>query len=102
MINNGEKIVISVEENIEDDSIIKLSKSEYDKLKKDNFIANAVMQYLYDNSSLSTVRNDLVFDTMYLSNLLQAVDTEYYFYTLAEKRKEEEEKNAEKQTRSEE
>nr|DAO53815.1 MAG TPA: hypothetical protein [Caudoviricetes sp.] len=97
-----EKNVIFVGKDIRNDSIIELPKSEYDAMQKQNFIANALMQWLYDNSSLSSVGDFLIFDTLYLSNVLQVIDRDSYFHILAIKQIEEEERNAEKQTRSEE
>ena len=97
-----EKNVILVGENIKDDTIIELPKSEYDAMQKQNFIANALMQWLYDNSSLSSVRDELVFNTLYLSNVLQVIDRDSYFHILAIKKIEEEEINEKQQSRSEE
>lgn len=68
---------------------VTLPRSEYDRIMKDNFIAKNVMQYLYDNCEKSKYSDDeLVFSTLYLSNLLKAIDTEYYAYMLEVKRKE--------------
>ena len=101
MINNGEKSVTLVGEII-DDPIIELSKSEYDEMKKQNFIANALMQWLYANSELSAHKEELSFNTYYLPEILSCIDRGNYLEVLAQKKKEEEVKNAEQQTRSEE
>ena len=101
MINNGEKSVTLVGEVI-DDPIIELSKSEYDAMKKQNFIANALMQWLYVNSELSPHKEELSFTTYYLSEILSCIDRDNYLEVLAQKKKEEEVKDAEQQTRSEE
>lgn len=68
---------------------VKLPRSEYDRIMKNNFIAKKVMQFLYGNCEKASYSDDeLTFSTMYLSELLKTVDTEYYAYMLDIKRKE--------------
>lgn len=67
---------------------VKLPRSEYDRIMKNNFIAKTVMQFLYGNCKKSSYDDELTFNTMYLNDLLKIVDTEYYAYMLDIKRKE--------------
>ena len=73
---------------------VTLSRAEYDRLKKNEYVANKVMQYLYDNSQKSSYSNELVIYTSDLADVLQILDTEYYLYTL-DLRTKEAEKNEE-------
>lgn len=73
---------------------VTLSRAEYDRLKKNEYVANKVMQYLYDNSQKSNYSNELVFYTSDLADVLQILDTEYYLYAL-DLRTKEAEKNEE-------
>lgn len=68
---------------------VTLPRSEYDRIVKNNFIGSKVMQYLYDNCEKSRYSDDeLAFNTLYLSDLLKTIDTEYYAYMLEVKCKE--------------
>lgn len=70
---------------------VTLPRSEYDRFLKKEFIANKVMQFLYDNCRKSSYDDELTFNTVYLSDLLKTLDTEHYKYMLEIKRKEAEE-----------
>lgn len=73
---------------------VTLSRAEYDRLKKNEYVANKLMQYLYDNSQKASYSNELVFYTSNLADVLQILDTEYYLYAL-DLRTKEAEKNEE-------
>lgn len=67
---------------------VTIKLSEYLEINKKNFIANTVMQYLYNNCKLNYDKNGLDFNSYGIENVLAAVDKEYYDKVLEIKQKE--------------
>lgn len=95
--------IVNENEEAQNDPEITIKLSEYSKLQKQNFIANVVMQYIYNNCRLYYDNSKLRFDNDGLNEVLAAVDKEYYDKVLAIKRDEQKEREDEREeNRSEE
>lgn len=82
---------------------ITIKLSEYSELQKQNFIANVVMQYLYNNCNLDYDGKKLRFYTGGLDDVIEAVDKSNYDTVLAMKQEEKREReNEREENRSEE
>lgn len=93
----------------ENEPEITIKLSEYSELQKQNFIANVVMQYLYNNCELNYDDTKLRFSTSGLDDVMEAVDKPNYdncelnYTVLAMKQEEKREReNEREENRSEE
>lgn len=86
------------------DQEVTIKLSEYSELRRQNFIANVVMQYLYNNCNLDYDGKKLRFYTGGLEDVIEAVDKPNYNAVLAikqEKQKEREDEREENRSKEE-
>lgn len=83
------------------DQEITIKLSEYSELQKQNFIANVVMQWLYNHCDIKYNIYELHFDTYGLNEVLAAVDKPYYDKVLEIKQKEREDGREENRSKEE-
>lgn len=81
----------------ENEPEITIKLSEYSELQKQNFIANVVMQYLYNNCELNYDGTKLRFSTSGLDDVMEAVDKPNYDTVLTMKQEEKRERENERE-----